>query len=184
MNVAYTPAKTIFLISFLLFASSGWAATLDVYTLKDISFPNVYAGNNVFANVTIDNNLFLTNPQPGEMVTTTMRDSKGVSVAAWGVRTFSLPDFSSGEIQTMQIDIQLANSTPFLNEGETYTLYATIEPFAGETETSNNSAFKTFTVLATPQSYSIPDFPAWMSVLVFSIIFGWLFFSAKKGRSI
>lgn len=181
MATMHSAARSIFLISFLLLSTHAWGATLDVYTLKNIVFPNVYGGNDIVADVTIDNNLFLTNPTPSETILITIRDTQGSTLAGWVNKPFPLPDFSGGKIQTTRIDIQPANTTtPFLNEGETYTLYATMEPFASETETSNNSGYQTFIVLASPQTFSIPDFPAWMSVLTLSIVLGWLFFSARK----
>lgn len=185
MALSRATSGILFLAGIILLASHAWAATLDVYTLKNISFPNVYDSTGIFASITIDNNRpDLTGNTPAENITISMRDGSGTPVSAWGVRTFSLPDFSSGKRQTMQVDIQPAGSVPFLNVGETYTLYATIESFSSETETSNNKGYQTFTVLATPQTFSIPDFPAWMSVLTLSVVLGWMFFSARKGRSI
>ncbi len=157
----------------------------DVYLLKDITFPNVYTNNNIVAELTIENkDTTLTGPNPNATVNVIIRDSKGNMVGAFNPAQFGLTINGAVDVETILIQTSTA---PFLNVGETYTLYATIKPFDDtsvanndETIITNNSGFKTFTAINAPQAYSVPDSPWWMSALIVFSIIGFLFAQSKK----
>lgn len=157
----------------------------DVFILRDIKFPNVYQNSDIVADVTVENKrMDLTT---SGTITFVIRDSKGALVPGFNNPT----NFSfSSNIETVRITLQNpCSGTCTFNTGETYTLYATTVRFSdpnpnppnlSETVVANNAGYETFTTLEAPQTYSIPDSPWWMSVLVFGMIAGWLFISARK----
>ncbi len=170
-------------------STSGTAG--DVYVLKNIDFPNVFNGSDIVANITIENkNMGLAKDPIAEKLLVSIRDSTGKPVPGWDPTTPTASDilnFGGVATQTIPVTIQTA-SAPFLEEGKTYTLYATVEPYKDTTVpitqdelvVTNNSGFKTFTAIETIQTYAIPDSPWWMSILLFGMIAGWLFISSHK----
>lgn len=166
----------------------------DVYILKDILFPNVYTSNTIQATLAIENkDIGLTGNTPSVDITVNIRDSSGGLVAGYDPATYLAValDFSSSAVDTITLDLQPAGcvgaACPF-QLGKTYTLYATVKPYDNvdpakdEKVTINNSGYKTFTTLEAPQTYAVPDSPWWMSVAVVSLVFGWLFASARKNK--
>lgn len=160
----------------------------DVFILRDIKFPNVYQNADIVADVTVENKrMDLTT---SGTITFIIRDSKGALVPGFSTPT----NFSfSSSMETVRLTLQnpCSGASCAFNTGETYTLYATAVKFndpdpnppnLSETIIANNSGYKTFTTLEAPQTYSIPDSPWWMSVLVFGMIAGWLFISARKNE--
>lgn len=164
----------------------------DVYVLRELEFPNVYENQNITVNLTVQNKIGNTDAATcSTQANITIRDGDGIYVTGYRpADNVSVPlDFpcaQGNETITQPFIVQTAG-TPFLRIGETYTLYATIPAYddpsptgTDETVTSNNSAFRVFTVLEAPNQVSVPDMPAWMSVLVMGIVLGWLFVRGRK----
>ncbi len=157
----------------------------DVYVVKDIQYPQLYRGNTISAEITVENKKFISDPttKNNVMFNYVVRDSEGKEVAGLSPST-QTNNFTSAT-QTFTFDLEIAGNDVF-NLGETYTLFVKVQPYVGsspdesESITGNNSAFRTFTVLAPLQNVSVPDAPAWMSILMVSIVLGWLFFSTRK----
>lgn len=99
-------------------------------------------------------------------------------------------DFSSASEITIDVPIELA-AIPNANlvPGQTYTLYANVLPYVdgtptptndSETVVGNNAAFKTFAILNPQETVNVPDAPWWMSLVMVSVVLGWLFVSSRK----
>jgi hypothetical protein len=163
-----------------------------VYILKDIAFPNVYTSNDIQAALAIENkDIGLTGNTPSVDITVNIRDSTGGLVPGFDPATYTSValNFSSSSVYTIPLVLQPAGCTgaacPFLL-GKTYTLYATVKPYDNvdplldEKVTVNNSGYKTFTTLEAPQTYAVPDSPWWMSVVMVTVVLGWLVVSTRK----
>lgn len=165
----------------------------DVFVLRDIDYaPNPpIEGTQFDALITVQNKRYdLT--QTGTM-NVIIRDGQGNEIPGFDADiTLTFPDPSPSTITetTYPLTIEFDSTAPgaFI-PGQTYTLYATIQPFDDttppideddETVKGNNSTFKTFTLLRPQETISVPDAPPWMSVFMALIVLGWLFASSRK----
>ncbi len=168
----------------------------DVYVLKDLVVPNTFRSGTVFAEVTIENRNTALPQSENVTVSVLIRDSKGTKVIGFDPAIIPATLTVPGATTVITIPLQppcgaTTGTVCTFNEGETYAIYATVQPYVdgtpvpfdeSETFTANNNGFKTFTSFEPPQAVSIPDFPAWMSMFTLSIVLGWLFFSARKEK--
>ncbi len=166
----------------------------DVYVLKDISLPQRYKGEQVDVTLTIQSKKAIPNSTQIEI---NVKDKDGKTLAGYpDIRTIGFSGTLNGGVESVTlptIALEAAASPPNITfkAGETYTLYARVKPYDDlsnnspsvtfdESVLANNSAFKTFTVPEAPQTFSIPDQPWWMSILLVAGLLGWMFVASKK----
>ncbi len=173
--------RLLFSFIFLLtFSPTIFAA--DVYVLKSIDVPQVYANSPIVAEFTIENK----NPAANSTILhVTIRNDQGQIIQGFNDYQVNL-SFNSNPIKIVTVPIPLAS----INEGETYTIDSKIDwydpPFTQNDETTkgNNSARKTFTLLKAPQTYQVPDMPLELSfVSMLLVLSGLLYFGRVQKRN-
>jgi hypothetical protein len=177
----------------------------DIYLIKKISFtPNPpVEGQDFSVTLELQNKHTEISEALNALVDIIIRDGAGYPIAGNASTifaddepvTFAPPPTGTISDATITIPIELSGAqNPALVPGQTYTVYATIQPFVdpnptptneSETIIGNNSAYQTFAIVNPQQTISVPDAPWWMSIVFVFVVLGWLFLSTqneKKGK--
>ncbi|MEK6821344.1 MAG: hypothetical protein AABY11_03020, partial [archaeon] len=157
----------------------------DIYKITNIVLnPNPpIAGQANVAEVTVE----YTAPSfvianPSTTLGIIIRDSKGNQIFS-GNQPVTFVSMG-GQTQTMSVAL---NDSDIVS-GQSFTIYANVPAYndadnaKDEKVTGNNSSFRTFSVIEAQQTISVPDAPWWMSLLVFSVVLGWMILSRNEEK--
>ncbi|MFH0970022.1 MAG: hypothetical protein V1776_01020 [Candidatus Diapherotrites archaeon] len=171
----------------------------DIFSIKDISFvPNPpIEGGNIVANITILNKQTDITATNATILNVVIRDGDGNPIPGTPNDYFTQQQITFDSVfpeKTIPIQISTAGIADAFAPGETFTLYASIDPYVesppvgekddSETITGNNSAFRTFTVVNPQRAISVPDAPWWMALVVVGIVLGWMFVSTRSTKTL
>jgi hypothetical protein len=161
----------------------------DVFIIRSIDIPSFQKGSPVDALITVENLKFgqvVYNLANTATLQFTIRDKSGVTVSGFSPTTATI---NFGMSSNPEIVVYTLNLDPPYNftVGETFTLNVRVVPFVdggnptlNESVSGNNSGKKTFSVIAAPQTFQVPDMPFEMVLLSVLLVTGWLY--AAQGK--
>lgn len=176
------------LCAILLFFSTQTYAQAplgEVYSLNVLDVDPIHKGQAIFAKVEVENtqwgNIAYTGANTAT-VTLTIIEEDGNPVPGITFSPVNV-DFSAVDVVSYQFALEGPGVGDYFEVGKTYIAEAEIQPYVdsfgnanlSEVVTGNNRARKTFTIIAPPVTFSIPDMPFALVVGIFSVVLGWLF---------
>lgn len=178
----------IFLFLALVFIFPSVHAAGDVYIIRSIDIPAFQKGSPVNALITVENLKYSQSGYNAANMATlqfTIRDKSGVTITGFPTTTATI-SFNSPPDPEVTYSLNLDPAYNFA-VGDTYTLDVRVLPFVdnvnpslNESVSGNNSGKKTFSVIAAPQTFQVPDMPFEMVLLSALFVMGWLYTAGKK----